>query len=284
MVHSPTHWELLASGFGLVEGPTVEPGGNLVFSDVLGGGVHRLTAAGVVTTIIPKRRGVGGIALHRDGGLVVSGRDVQYVHDGTVETLLAIDGLPGFNDLCTDALGRVYAGAVRFMVFDPTATHEPGELWRIDIDGTAKVLYDEVQHCNGVALSSDGATIYHSDTRDACVVVHDLNDDGSVATNRRHWPMGPKSHPDGLAVDETGAVWVADAGAGRVVRFRPNGIIDGSIDVPATMVTSLCFRGSDLVVVTADNSADPDARGSIFSANLGVAGAPVHAAAVTRSR
>jgi xylono-1,5-lactonase len=273
-------WELLASGYGLVEGPTVAPDGGLYFSDVLGGGVHHWDPSGSVTTVIPKRKGVGGVALHADGGLVVSGRDVQHVHAGVINGLFAIDGLPGFNDLCTDAAGRVYVGAVRFMVFEPGAVHRPGELWRIDLDGTATELFGDVQHCNGVAVAGDGRTLYHSDTRGARLIVHDLDPDSGAVTNRRHWSTGAGTHPDGLAVDESGAVWVADASGGRVVRFRPDGEIDGQLDVPARMVTSVCFAGPDLVVVTADNTIDPDQRGCVLRTSVGVAGVPIHPARV----
>ena len=117
--------EMLASGYGLVEGPTVDGDGNLYFSDVLDGGVYRRDPDGEITTVVPKRRGVGGIALHADGGVVVSGRDIVHVREGENRTLFSIDGLPGWNDICTDAAGRVYAGSIRFAVFDPNATPEP---------------------------------------------------------------------------------------------------------------------------------------------------------------
>ena len=105
-------FETLASGYGLVEGPTFSPDGSLYWSDVLGGGVHRRDADGTVSTVIPQRRGVGGIALHADGGLVVGGRDLIHVRDGANRTLLSIEGLPGWNDLCTDARGRQYGGSI----------------------------------------------------------------------------------------------------------------------------------------------------------------------------
>jgi gluconolactonase len=75
-------FETLASGYGLVEGPTWAPDGSLYYSDVLGGGVYRRDPSGAIETVIPKRRGVGGIALHAEGGLVVGGRDLVHVRDG----------------------------------------------------------------------------------------------------------------------------------------------------------------------------------------------------------
>src|SRR5207237_417815 len=83
------------------------------------------------------RRGVGGIALHADGGVVVSGRDIVHVRNGENRTLYSIDGVPGWNDICADSTGRVYAGSIRFAVFDPDAAPVPGELWRIDGEGDA---------------------------------------------------------------------------------------------------------------------------------------------------
>ena len=51
--------------------------------------------------------------------------------------------------------------------------------------------------------------------------------------------------PDGLAVDEAGTVWVADAGGTSAVwGFGPDGEERGRIPVPATMVTSICFGGA----------------------------------------
>src|SRR5512134_3433154 len=160
-----TAFETLASGYGLVEGPTWAPDGSLYWSDVLGGGVHRRDASGAVTTVIPKRRGVGGIALHADGGVVVGGRDLIHVRAGTSRTLLSIAGLPGWNDLCTDARGRVWAGSVRFRVFDPDVQPVPGECWRVEAEGRVTQMYDGLLHANGIALSPDEHWLVHSDTR-----------------------------------------------------------------------------------------------------------------------
>ena len=60
--------ETLAYGYGLIEGPRVDRTGNLYFSDVTKGGVYRRRPSGEIDTIVPKRRGVGGIAPHEDEG------------------------------------------------------------------------------------------------------------------------------------------------------------------------------------------------------------------------
>jgi gluconolactonase len=271
--------ETLASGYGLVEGPTVDGERNLYFSDVLGGGVYRRTQDGEITTIVPKRRGVGGIVLHADGGVVVSGRDIVHVHAGENRRLLAVDGVLGWNDICADSAGRVYAGSLRFAVFDTSAEPVPGELWRIDGADQAIDLYHGVLHANGVALSPGERTIYHSDTRNNVILVHTIADDGSAGDRRAlHFPPGA---PDGMAFDAQGLLWVASARAGCVARMTPDGEIDRVLDIPAQTVTSVCFAPDgepDLFVVTADNTEEPERRGTIFRIDAGVGGAPVHPA------
>jgi gluconolactonase len=275
-------FEVLASGYRLVEGPTIDPDGGLLFSDVLGGGVHRFTPDGSVTTLVPKRRGVGGIALHADGGIVVSGRDVVHVRDGVTTPVLRIDGVAGWNDLCTDVTGRVYAGALRFPVFDRDAVPVPGELWRAELDGDRTELYGGVVHANGVALSPDGRTIYHSDTRSIRVLVHDLDEHGLVR-NPRVIDTAPYGMPDGMAIDEDGGVWVAIVGGYGLARFLPNGDFDRRLEVPSPFVTSLCFGGHDgrdLYVTTGGHN-DAALGGCVLRGRAPIPGVAVSPARVT---
>ncbi len=172
----------------------------------------------------------------------------------------------------------MYAGALRFAVFDRTADPVPGELWRIDGENDATRLYGDVIHPNGVALSPDERVIYHSDTRASIVIVHTLRENG-VANDRRVIDTSAYGQPDGLAVDEHGAIWVALLGYG-LGRFTPYGKLDRRVEVPANMATSLCLHGKDLYVTTADHTRDAKLGGCLLHAELDVAGAPVHPARV----
>ena len=134
-------WEMLASGFGLVEGPTIDTDGSLVFSDVLDGGVHRLAADGSISVVVPKRKGIGGIKRHAAGGFIIGGRDLQHARDGQTATVFALVDAMGFNDFGTDSAGRIYAGSVRWDSLNPAAEHKPGELWRVDLDGSQATDY-----------------------------------------------------------------------------------------------------------------------------------------------
>jgi len=61
--------ECLASGMGLLEAPLYDPrSGEYLFSDATGGGAWKVTSGGQVVNVVPKRRGVGGMAIGADGG------------------------------------------------------------------------------------------------------------------------------------------------------------------------------------------------------------------------
>lgn len=270
-------FETLASGYGLIEGPRVDAQGNLYFSDVHGGGVYRRSPQGAIETVVPKRRGVGGIALHAEGGLVISGRNICHVRDGETRVLFEGDEVPGFNDIFVDARGRVLAGSLRSNPFADEGERRPGELYRIEAAGRATELYGEVLLTNGIGLSPDGATIYHSDTARLSILAHRLGADGGVERTEVFAKLDGGG-PDGLAVDEEGGVWVAVYGGGCVQRFGPAGALEQRIEVPANAVTSLCFGGDDrrdLYVVSADNSDDPARAGSVFRTRAPIAGLPV---------
>jgi len=266
-------FETCCFGYGLVEAPRAAADGSCVFSDVLGGGVYRWSPDAGVTVVLPKRRGVGGLVPHADGGFVVSGRDVSHVRDGAARVLLTCEGVLGFNDLTTDAAGRVYVGSLRSAAFDAGGPRVPGELHRIELDGTATVLYDDVAFANGVGLAPDERVIYHSNYSVGEVLAHDLVDGRAI--RRRRFATPPRGNPDGLAVDEAGCVWVACGTGGGLARFTPAGALDGFVPVPAPFVASCCFGGADrrdLFVTTMDNSEDPARRGTLFRTRVDVAG------------
>jgi len=278
--------ERLVTGFGLVEGPVWNASRGLYFSDVRNGGVHLLDRTGTVSLAVPKRRGIGGMALHAQGGLVVGGRDIaQVMPDGSTRPLLSqsdIPGATGFNDLTTDAAGRIYVGSLAFAVFGGEAP-KPGHLHVIDLDGTMRTLSDGVLLTNGLGFSPDGRRLYHSDARAGIVRVYEVKADGSVGPWRTFASLGPNGVPDGLKVASDGSVWVADAHGGRVAVFNEDGSHRRDIAVPLPMVTSVCFGGEDLrdlYIVTGSRGGPSENCGSIFLARADVAGLPLAPARV----
>lgn len=281
----------VATGYALIEGPVWEQGKGLYFSDVLGGGVYRLDPGGAVSTVIPKRRGVGGMALHDNAGLVVGGRDIAYVRLGDLNTQVLLDPVQaahatGFNDLTTDAKGRNYVGSLAFRIFAGEEMRQ-GFLWMIDLDGSLRQVSDGILVTNGLAVSPDGKRLYHADARRELVRVYDVNEDGSLGNWRCFAATGLGSVPDGLKVAVDGSVFVADARGSRVAVFGPDGRHRRDIAVPRPMVTSVCFGGDDgrdLYIVTGSRDGPSDHCGSVYRVRSDVAGAPLSPARVRVQR
>lgn len=269
--------DTIATGYGLIEGPVWDPAQGLYWSDVLHGGVHRLSRAGEVSIAIPHRRGIGGMARHADGGLVVGGRNIAWksLADDRGAVLLdpaQVPGAIGFNDLTTDAAGRIYVGSLAYRVFAGDAP-VPGHLHVIDLDGTLRTVADGVLLTNGLGFSPDGRRLYHSDSRSGLVRAYEIGADGAVGA----WRPLAEAHqvPDGLAVAADGSVWVALAEGGCVLVLEPDGRERARIPVPLPMVTSVCFGGDDLrdlYVVTGSRGAPTDRSGTVYRMRADVPG------------
>lgn len=275
-------FEVLASGFGLLEGPRCDDRDRLYFSDVPNGGVYRRSPDGAVETLIPKRRGVGGIALNHSGGIVCSGRSLIYWNEATRtsrDLFTQWEGrqLNGLNDIQPDDQGSIFVGSLEHNALEEGAKRIPGSLYRVDPDGTVSKLYEGIETTNGMGFSPDRKHLFHADSTTKAVWVYDVQPDRTVK-DRRVFAKMPAGWPDGLAIDAEGGVVVAVVNQGEVVRFKPDATLDWRLDVPAKMVTSLTFGGKDLrdlYVVTADNTDDSTKKGTIFRTRTDVPGLPV---------
>lgn len=278
--------ERLAHGYTLVEGPVWVPERGLVFSDVHDGGVYCLGLDGSVETVFPYRRGIGGMALHENNGMVVGGRNISFKSFAGGDTLVLLDrdldnGNFGYNDLTTDAAGRIYAGSLGSPVFEE-GEQIPGDLHLIDLDGTSRVVATDIVLTNGLGFSPDGGTLYHSDSRRQTVYRYAVSEDGGLG-EKQPFASVEVGSPDGLAVSEDGAVWLAVAGGGGVRVFEPDGRLREHVATPVPMCTSVCFGGDDLrdlYVVTGSVGTGGEREGSVYRMRTDVAGLPVPVARV----
>ncbi len=281
----------LTQGYGLIEGPVWDATRGLIFSDVLFGGVFAMTPEGEVSTLFEHRRGIGGMALHAGGGLVVSGRNIAYkpFAGGATEILLDRDeaqGNVGYNDITTDAAGRIYAGSLGASpVFADGRKPQAGNLYLIDLDGSAKIVAEDIRLTNGLGFSPDGRKLYHSDSLRRTVSSYAVEESGDLGP-KLTFVKTERGVPDGLVVSEDGAVWVALAsGGGGVAVFNPDGSQREHIDIPLPMCTSVCFGGDDLCdlyIVSGSDGADTEKAGAVYVYRSTVAGLPVSVARVQR--
>jgi gluconolactonase len=269
---------VLARPHSLLEAPCLGPRGEAVYSDVIAGGVWACSPDGAVHEILPKRRGIGGIVAHADGGWVISGRSVVHLlPDGEQREILSGDEVCGYNDLGATPDGELLAGVLRYR---PLAGEEPrpGQLLAVGRGGAVKVLTEDVVWPNGIGVSPDGGTIYLSDYARGAVLA--LPRQGGEARELLHSPRGSA---DGLAVDRDGGVWVALGEGGGIARFLADGELDEVATLPASFVSSLCFGGPDMrdvLITTADNHVHPELGGTLLRARSRIPGLPIEPVAV----
>lgn len=270
--------ERLAAGFMLPEALRAE-GDRLYFSDAAAGGVYRLEQ-GVVELVLPKRRGVGGLAIHEDGGLVITGRDLVHVRNGETRRIFAADGALGLNDLMTESSGAVLVGSLRMDWRDPSAG-SPGEVYRVDPKGGFEVLAGDIPYPNGIGLDGEARLLYVADFVGRRVFEFQL--EGGRLVGKKVLVEIPHGNPDGLAVDQEGGVWVATGPGGTVERYDRAGAVTEVLRPPTTFAVTLCFGGADgrdLYIATATSSDHEQLGGSIHLARSPVPGVPVSRAKV----
>lgn len=185
--------------------------------------------------------------------------------DESVETLVPLPHGPRLrvNDGACDPHGRFWFGSLE-LDFTPRA----GTLYRYD--GELREVLTGVTLSNGLGWSPDGTLMYYIDTLTYGIDVFDFD---GLPTGRRRFATIERGvgAPDGLAVDDEGAVWVALYGGSAVRRYGPGGELDEVIAIPARNVTACCFGGPDrrrLFVTTAA----PDGR--VYTTDMAVTGPP----------
>ena len=227
----------------------------------------------------------GGVLLATAGEPVVASPEGLAVLDrgtGTIDLRVPVEqdrAENRANDVKTDSAGRAWVGT---MAFDKRPRN--AALYRVD-GGRATCMVGGLTICNGPAFDEPQGRLYLADTALFLVEVFDLDPaTGALSGRRRFLDFGEAQvWPDGMTVDDEGMLWVALGRAGAVHRYRPDGTLDGVVELPATNPTSVAFggiRGRDLYITTSWFDCEPDSRagqplaGVIFRCRPGVTGPP----------
>jgi sugar lactone lactonase YvrE len=278
--------ELVAGPFAdFGEGPLWDADrGQWWWTDIPGSVVHRFDPRTGEDTAIPVERTVGTLAPRASGGLVVAARGGfgSLAEDGRIELIAAVnDDDPGMrmNDGKCDSAGRFYAASMAF-----AATPGAGALLRLDPDGSVHEVESGVTIGNGLAWTADARTFYYVDTPCAGVDVFAVDPaTGDLSDKRRLVDIDTSlGHPDGMCIDDEGALWVALWGGSAVHRYSPDGELLGTIELPVTNVTCPAFGGDgydELYITTAaprhsGSDANEPLGGALFRVRPGVTGPP----------
>ena len=212
----------LVDGLKFPEAPRWREG-RLWFSDFFQERVFSSTLAGELREEVHVPGLPSGLGWQPDGRLwVVSMNDRCLLQwDGTqlrtVADLSALAGGP-CNDLLVDSQGRAYVGNFGF---DHYAKETPRAtcLLRVDPDGSVHRAAEGVVFPNGMALATDGRTLWLAETHAQHITAFDVDEAGALS-NRRVFAQLHGVYPDGLCLDAEGAIWVADARGHAVLRVR----------------------------------------------------------------
>jgi sugar lactone lactonase YvrE len=260
----------------------------LIWVDVLAGQVHRLRPGADDTVAVDLGVAVCAAAPAEGGGFVLAAADgFRRVDAGgrPVWGPLRPDDMPDdarFNDGACDPQGRFFAGTVTVEL-----RPEAGALYRLDPDGSIRIVLEGVTESNGIAWSPDGSTVYYVDSGEPATRIRAFGFDaekGTLEASRDLVAFDPGDvGPDGLAISVEGCLWVAMWGGSEIRRYDADGRLLERHPLPVSRVTCPGFGGEgleDLYVTTAWEGMDAAERqteplaGHLFRMRPGVRGLP----------
>lgn len=259
MVSGSSSLEVVFGGLAYLECPRWH-GGRIWVSDFYTHQVFAARPGDSPRTVLEVPGQPAGLGWLPDGDLLVNSmKDRQILrYDGERSSVYAdlSDVSPShLNELVVDAAGRVFVGNLGsdFFAGEPVRM---GNLIRVDPDGSAVIVADDILLPNGMVITPHGVLIV-SETFGGRLLAFDIAADGSLS-NRRDWAvLAPGATPgsladtisqltvipDGMALDADGAVWLADAMGQRAVRILGGEIVEEISTAELGLLTVACALG-----------------------------------------
>jgi sugar lactone lactonase YvrE len=233
-------------------------------SDFYREAVYSVSVGGLEECVFEVENQPSGLGWLPDGSLlVVSMKDQRVLRrDPSGEVTVHAD-LSGFtdsslNDMVVDEHGRAWVGCFGF---DLMAFADPqlAPLMRVDADGAASVVAEELMFPNGSVITPDGTTLIVGETAGCRYTAFTIASDGSL-TDRRVWAqlaptptLGPLEEmlpqiavgPDGCTLDAEAHIWAADEAGGRCIRVAPGGAIVDEVRTPEGLGSFACALGGE---------------------------------------
>jgi gluconolactonase len=266
----------LADSF--LEGPVFDEEGNLFVTDIPFGRVFRIDPKGQWDLVAQWDGEPNGMKFLNTKQLLITdyrnGLVALDIESGQVRPYLErrnSERFKGVNDLVFDSRGNLY-----FTDQGQTGLHDPtGRVYRLAPDGRLDMLLSNVPSPNGIVLSKDERFLFVAATRGNCVWRMPLLADGSVSKAGQFFTSYGPSGPDGLAMDESGRLLVANPGLAYVWVLGPRAEPEEVLTGPAgASITNLAFGGHDRKTVFCTDST----HGHILRADMTVTGCSLYRA------
>jgi len=229
-------------GLQFTEGPLWLPDGSLLFQDIKAEKTYKVAPDGALQTLRSDTHAANGQTFDAEGRVVFceqNGRRVSRMNpDGSgVETVLeAWEGkrLNSPNDIVARADGLLYFTDPPYGVAPEDREIPFQGVYALDSLAEPRLLLDDFEKPNGLALSPDERTLYVCDTGRYHVRAFAVELSGNLTpdTGRVFATLDPgqAGGPDGMKVDRDGRVYVAVA-LGIWV-FEPGGRLLGILSLP----------------------------------------------------
>jgi sugar lactone lactonase YvrE len=199
-----------------------------------------------------------------DGSLlIVSMKDQRVLRgdsDGNVSTHADLSEFTdsSLSDMVVDERGRAWVGCFGFDLMS-FADPQLAPLMRVDPDGTATVVAEEMMFPNGSVITPDGTTLIVGETAGCRYTAFTIQEDGTLSDRRVWAQLAPTPElaplqemlpqiavgPDGCTLDAETHIWAADEAGARCIRIAPGGEIVEEIHTPEGLGCFACALGGE---------------------------------------
>jgi len=216
MTRAPIKTHVLLEGLAMVESPRWHDG-RLWFPHWGTPEIIALDLDGNARVMARGPSGLGhSIGWLPDGRLLVTGDKLRrHEPDGSIAVHADLDSISkfGWSEMTIDGRGNIYINSIGFDFFAEMAervkdrSRSPtGMIALITPDGTARKVADGIAFPNGMVVTPDNRTLIVSESFTGRLLAFDITGDGTLS-RRRVWAEGVA--PDGICMDEDGAIWTA---------------------------------------------------------------------------
>ena len=239
--------EVLAEGFKYLEGPRWH-NGRLWMSDMFGGKVHTVYIDGKVETVVDVPTQPSGLGFLPDGTpLIVSMTDrcLLRLENGGLTPHAQLGPLVtgDLNEMVVDGQGRAYVGNLGFDLFGGD-DYRNANLVMVDPAGEAQVVVEEVEFPNGTVILPGGEVMVLAETWGHRLTAFDIAPDGGLSGRRIFAELGEYG-PDGICLDQEGAIWISAFNHCEYLRVVEGGTITHRVSTGERHAVACQLGGDD---------------------------------------
>lgn len=223
--------QTVGDGFRFTEGPAVDAGGTLYFTDIPAERIYMCKPGGPAEVFRENSGGANGLLFDPNGNLLVcegNNKRVTSTSPAGKITVLASEyaGKPFNkpNDLWMDPKGGIYFTDPLYGKFPKTQDGEHVYYLLPDRSRVIRVIDDFVRP-NGIVGTSDGKTLYVADHGGGKIWKYAVNTDGTL----RNKTFFADCKSDGMVLDDEGNLYATEA---AVMVFNPEGKLVREIKTP----------------------------------------------------